>query len=52
MLLLYTEAFEAVRAVLQQHLSDRSQLCLTGDGWSANNGNSYLGVTIHWTDAK
>jgi hypothetical protein len=52
MLSLYTKAFEAVRAVLQQHLSDGSRLCLTGDGWSASNGDSYLGVTVHWTDAK
>jgi hypothetical protein len=52
MLSLYTEAFETVRAVLQRYLLDGSWLCLTGNGWSASNSDSYLGVTVHWTDAK
>jgi hypothetical protein len=47
MLSLYTKAFEAVRAVLQRHLLDGSWLCLTDNGWSASNGDSYLGVTVH-----
>jgi hypothetical protein len=34
MLSFYIEAYEAVKAVLQEHLKDGSRLCLTGDGWS------------------
>ena len=52
MLLLYTKAFEAIRAVLQYYLLDSSQLCLTGDSWSASNSNSYLDITVYQTDAK
>jgi zinc finger BED domain-containing protein 1 (E3 SUMO-protein ligase ZBED1) len=48
---LYIEAIEAVKVVLQQHIRDGSRLSLTGDAWSASNGDGYLGVTVHWTDA-
>jgi hypothetical protein len=52
MLSFYIKAYEAVKAVLQEHLKDGSQLCLTSDGWSASNSNSYLSVTVYWTDVK
>ena len=32
MLSFYTEAQEAIKAILQEHLQDGSRLCLTGDG--------------------
>jgi hypothetical protein len=35
---------------LQNHIADGSRIYLTGDGWSASNGDSYLGVTAYWTD--
>jgi hypothetical protein len=47
MLSFYTEAQEAIKAILQEHLQDGSRLCLTGDGWSASNGDGYLSVTVH-----
>lgn len=47
MLSFYIEAYEAVKAVLQEHLKDGSRLCLTGDGWSTSNSDSYLGVTVY-----
>jgi Domain of unknown function (DUF4413) len=52
MLSFYKEALETVRTKLQQHIADGSRICLTGDGWSASNGDSYLGVTAHWTDVR
>jgi hypothetical protein len=52
MLSFYKEALEIVRNKLQHHIADGSWICLTGDGWSASNGDGYLGVTAHWTDIK
>jgi hypothetical protein len=48
----YKEALETVRNKLQRHSADGSRICLTGDGWSASNGDSYLSVTAYWTDIK
>jgi hypothetical protein len=52
MLSFYTEAQEAVKSILQEHLRNGGRVCLTGDGWSASNSDGYFGVTVHWTDVK
>src|SRR5271165_1359596 len=52
MLSFYTKAQEAIKSILQEHLQSGGQVCLTGDGWSASNGDSYLSVTVHWTNIK
>ena len=46
----YKEAHEAVRIKLQHYIADGSWICLTSDGWSASNSDSYLRVTAHWTN--
>jgi hypothetical protein len=52
MLSFYKEAQEAVRKILQQHISKGNRICLTIDGWVASNSDNYLGVIAHWTDSN
>jgi hypothetical protein len=47
MLSFYKEALEAVQTRLQDHIADRSYICLTSDSWSTSNSDSYLGVTAY-----
>jgi hypothetical protein len=47
MLPIYKEALEIMQMKLQNHIADRSWICLTSDSWSTSNSNGYLSVIAH-----
>lgn len=47
MLLVYKEVLKVIKAKLQEYIADGSRICLTADGWTASNSNSYLSVTAY-----